>query len=755
MGKHRVLEMTTIAWLAITTVAGAQGPAVPPASPPGTVTLSLADYNRLLDRAENPARPPDTPPIPSVVARADVSIRVTGSRARGTYTLDGEVFRAGSTKVPLVSDATILSAKLGDSPVPLVTDATLASAIVDGPRPFRIELAWGVALSASPGRASLTLPVPIAGSAALSLDLPGRPGDVRIAPGAITRTTVSGDITRVEATLVPGSTTVLSWSSRETVAPSAPREVRTLSDVKTMISVGEADVRMTALVDVTVVRGEPERIELRVPAGFAVTGASGPSLATSEERSGVLGLTVQRPSDRRHQFLLSLERTVGDMAAFETPLLTVAGAERETGEIAVEAVGTVELNVPETLVLRRMDIREANSALRAIARSPVVAALRYHRRGSEVPVVALNVTRFPDSPVIAAIAERAVVTTLATAEGRTLTEIALTMRNRAQPFLRVALPQGASIVSAEVDGQASKPAQGNDGTRIPLLRPGFRPTGPYTVSFVYVQTAAPFGKKGHAELALPKMDVPVSLVEWEMFLPERYRVKRFEGDALPIPVEKEVAEGLVGVPPPPVETVIPPGTGIGRGSGIGSGRGAGIGPGAGGGTGGGVYIAQAGQLMGRVVDSSGTALPGATVRLVHSGTAVNEAISDGAGWFLMSGVPPGRMTITASLIGFQNSSTELTFDAMNARRVDFQLGPATTAETVAVSAEAKSEPELRARVDLPTAQAPSQNVFNLQRRVAGVLPVRIDVPRAGAAYRFVRPLVLDEPTRVSFDYRTK
>ena len=753
MGRHRVLEMTAIAWIGITSVAGAQGPAVPPASPPGTVTLSLADYNRLLDRAENPARPPDTPPIPSVVARADVSVRVTGSRARGTYTLDGEVFRAGATKVPLVSDATILSAKLDDSPVPLVTDATLASAIVDGPRPFRIELAWGVGLSASPGRASLTLPVPIAGSAALSLDLPGRPGDVRIAPGAIMRSTVSGDITRVEATLVPGSTTVVSWSSRETVAPSTPREVRTLSDVKTMLSVGEADIRLTTLVDVTVVRGEPERIELRLPAGFAVTGASGPSLATSEERSGVLGLTVQRSSDRRHQFLLSLERTVSDAATFETPLLTVAGAERETGEIAVEAVGTVELNVPETAGLRRMDIREANGALLAIARSPVLAALRYHRRGSEAPVVALTITRFPDSPVIAAIAERAVVTTLATAEGRTLTEIALTMRNRAQPFLRVTLPQGASIVSAEVDGQASKPAQGNDGTRIPLLRPGFRPTGPYTVSFVYVQTAAPFGKKGRAELALPKMDVPVSLVEWEMFLPELYRVKRFQGDALPIPVEEGVgvaggvAGGLPAPPPRPVETVIRPGTGVSRGSGTG--------PGAGGGTGGGVSIAQAGQLMGRVVDSGGAALPGATVRLLRGGTVVNEAITDGAGWFLMSGVPPGPMAITTSLTGFQDSSTELTFDAMNARRVDFQLGPFAMDERAAVSAETKSETEFRARIDVPAAQAPSQNVFNLQRRVAGVLPVRIDVPRAGAAYRFVRPLVLDEPTRVSFDYRVK
>jgi Carboxypeptidase regulatory-like domain len=159
--------------------------------------------------------------------------------------------------------------------------------------------------------------------------------------------------------------------------------------------------------------------------------------------------------------------------------------------------------------------------------------------------------------------------------------------------------------------------------------------------------------------------------------------------------------------------------------------------------------------MGRVVDTSGNALPGAVVRLMRDGTIVNDSISDSAGWFLMSGVPPGRMAITASLMGFQDSSTELTFDTMNARRVDFQLGPASTGETVAVSAEAKSEPVFRTRVDVPTGQAPSQNVFNLQRRVAGVLPVRIDVPRAGAAYRFVRPLVLDEPTRVSFDYRTK
>ena len=51
--------------------------------------------------------------------------------------------------------------------------------------------------------------------------------------------------------------------------------------------------------------------------------------------------------------------------------------------------------------------------------------------------------------------------------------------------------------------------------------------------------------------------------------------------------------------------------------------------------------------------------------------------------------------------------------------------------------------------------APSQNVFNLQRKVAGVLPVRIEVPRGGKSYRFVRPLVLDEETRITFQYKSK
>ena len=49
----------------------------------------------------------------------------------------------------------------------------------------------------------------------------------------------------------------------------------------------------------------------------------------------------------------------------------------------------------------------------------------------------------------------------------------------------------------------------------------------------------------------------------------------------------------------------------------------------------------------------------------------------------------------------------------------------------------------------------SQNVFNLRRRVAGILPVAVEVPRSGKSYRFVRPLVMEEETRISFQYKSR
>jgi hypothetical protein len=78
-----------------------------------------------------------------------------------------------------------------------------------------------------------------------------------------------------------------------------------------------------------------------------------------------------------------------------------------------------------------------------------------------------------------------------------------------------------------------------------------------------------------------------------------------------------------------------------------------------------------------------------------------------------------------------------------------------TADGATLNTEsARLEPTIR-KNQLLELTMPSQNVLNLQRKVAGILPVRIDVPRSGRSYRFVRPLVLDEETRITFQYKSR
>ncbi len=710
--------------------------------PAGTVTLSRPDYDRLLDLATRQPRPPDGAPVAAALTRTVIVARIAGSAVRATMTVDGEVFQTGTVKVPLIANATLLDARMADRSLPLVAEGSSHVAVLSGPSTFSATLEWGSAITSSPGRGSFVLPVPPAGSATATFDVPGEQSDLRVSPGLVLRRTSAAGRTIVEAAVSPGSATQVWWSSRETGPTAAPRDVRMLSDVKTLVTIGDADVRLVSLLDVTIVQGEPADIDVRIPAGYEVASVSGASVDRSEQQRDRLVLTLSAASRRRHQFLLNLERTsAGGSFKLDTGFPTVPAAQRETGEVAVEGIGTLEITSPENPALRRMDVREVDRSLTSLARQSLLSAYRYQRSASGVPALALSVTRFPDAAVLAAIAERAVATTLVTTEGRMLTEVSLWLRNRAQPFMKVSLPPGATMLSADVAGLPAKPAEGTDGMRVPLLRPGFRPEGPYSVSFVYLHAGKAFAKKGDMQLTLPRMDVPVSVIEWELFVPDHYRADRFRGTAI-------AADLIAGLPPPgtPVDALI--------------------------------HTAAAGQIVGRVIDEQGSPVPGATVVADVSGN--RQTVVTGAdGRYAISNLPPGQLSVTSQLPGFKTAQRSVAYD-QRPRQIDFQMAVGGASETVTVTADAPlvntqsaeisntlsgvnnftaensnaraRGAEGRAQVQ---AQEPSMNVQNLQRRASGVLPVRIDVPRAGSSHRFVKPLVIDEETVVSFRYRRR
>jgi hypothetical protein len=719
----------------------------------GNVTLTLTEYNRLVELATKSTKQHETPPLPYAIKRADLKLSVTNDNVLGTVQMDGEVFSRSAAKVPLTSGLTILNARQEGKSLPLEQEGSTSTAILSGAAEFSVALETGLPLVIEAGRASFTLPVPAAGSVRLSLAIPGDHSIVRISPGLITSRTREKGQTMVEATLVPGQPANIWWVTGVVQVPVVKHEVRFLSDVKTLVTVNDEELRIAALADLTVVQGDPTQFTVEFPAGYEITGASGATVESSEVENGKLVLHLNSSTARNHEFLISMERPLNGTKA-DTPFLTFKDTQRETGEVLVEGTGAMELTATEGGGLKRMDLKEVNPYLRSLARFPLQAAFRYHRQPAEIPTLALEWTRFPDSNVLAAVAEHAVVTTLVTVEGRTLTEIKLTVKNQAQPFLKVGLPQGATIVSADVAGERVKPVQGPDGNRVPLLRAGFRPTGPYEVSFVFMDSGSPFAKKGGSELVLPSMDIPISLLEWELFLPERYRVKDFGGDAIaanlvPAPMVENRETAVISedeISNLPVSgrdftqlQQLSPGVAGGQ-----------LSP---------------GQIGGLVLDTTGAVVSGArvTVTSIDHGTT-QIAVTDSAGHWIVSGIPSGKVKVEARAQGFKTYvQNHLNYDADRPFRLSSRLSVAAASETIEVTtaspviADRQFEKDDRnaKKIEAMQQNAASSNVLNLQKRVAGVLPVRVDVPRAGNSYRFARALVLDEETKVTFNYKSE
>jgi hypothetical protein len=207
--------------------------------------------------------------------------------------------------------------------------------------------------------------------------------------------------------------------------------------------------------------------------------------------------------------------------------------------------------------------------------------------------------------------------------------------------------------------------------------------------------------------------------------------------------------------------------GYGYGGAIGGASGAGIGPG----SAGGIIVTRAnpmllpGQLGGVILDPSGAAIGGAAISITNPGSGFNTSTrTDGDGRWAVSNLASGNYRIRAESPGFNPTVRNVIYNANRPGSFDLSLNEGTAMETVEVQAESVDSSSMNGRKAGDLAQrkpgiaqpgAASANVVNLQRRIAGVLPVTIDIPHAGTSFKFVRPLVLNEETKVTFSYKNK
>src|SRR3954452_8915661 len=97
----------------------------------GTVTLSLGEYNRLVELATHKATQPDEVPLPYVLSHAVFKLRVENQTLTGTVDIAGSLLERARVNTPLTTARTIREAKKAGNPLPLLQEGPSHAAILN------------------------------------------------------------------------------------------------------------------------------------------------------------------------------------------------------------------------------------------------------------------------------------------------------------------------------------------------------------------------------------------------------------------------------------------------------------------------------------------------------------------------------------------------------------------------------------------------------------------------------------------------
>ena len=119
-----------------------------------------------------------------------------------------------------------------------------------------------------------------------------------------------------------------------------------------------------------------------------------------------------------------------------------------------------------------------------------------------------------------------------------------------------------------------------------------------------------------------------------------------------------------------------------------------------------------GSIVGNVTDETGLAVPGATVKILHTETSqTRESLTNSTGGYNFPNIPTGTYQVDVTLTGFQAaSSRDITVRQNTAVRVDVRLSVGTLQETVLVSGTAAVLQTESAAVQMQTT---SEQLVNL------------------------------------------
>jgi len=307
---------------------------------------------------------------------------------------------------------------------------------------------------------------------------------------------------------------------------------RITADVFNLITIGDGLLGGSATIRLAIINQGVQEFRVQVPALWKNVEFTAPNIRRKELQGDTWVIGLQEKAWGGYTLVVTYDYQFDPHKA-TLPIggIHPEGVERETGSVAITSAANLQLAAqPSGDNIRRIDEAELADNDRALITRPVLMAYKYQ---GGVYGLGVDVTRFEELPVLDAAADRTQLTTVLTEAGQMLTQASFMVKNNDRQFQTFTLPAGADFWACYVATEPVKPEKNGNKLLVPLPRRANRDES-FAVDIVYAQKMDSLKTMTPRRIALaaPETDMQTTYAEWELYVPQTHRLASFGGNMI-------------------------------------------------------------------------------------------------------------------------------------------------------------------------------------------------------------------------------
>ncbi len=205
--------------------------------------------------------------------------------------------------------------------------------------------------------------------------------------------------------------------------------------------------------------------------------------------------------------------------------LSIKNAERDEGYLTISSKTVSDLEFIDLNNIRIIDINELPDSLKQ--NKKIKEALKYLITPYEFTLKLIKHKKIamPESSI-----KNAIFNTVILKKGVILHSIFLEIKNNSKPFIQIELDKSTIPLSSFIKGKPVKPIKSEDGN-IMLSLPKFTSSNQsFWIEVILISTMNKIQKTGSIDIILPKFDITISHLYWKLYLPYKFKYKKFKGN---------------------------------------------------------------------------------------------------------------------------------------------------------------------------------------------------------------------------------